>query len=355
MNVLVTRIFTKITIGLSLFFNIFGIYLLTTVDKGHTTQIRIITSLSIADVLNSIGFAIRIAAEEHIHEYREAFNIIWAQRTGIYHAWYAMHYLLTIDRFFGCNFPLRYSAVVTRNKVRNVLLISWCTAVSFGGLYCLLDTEQIKLFYIDYVWTQLDVGLLIVFIGTYSSIFYRKMQRNLKFGSQDGRSGNKQFFIVSTTILATFIIFEFSSTIVYKKMDPENKLTNAIATLLWNINILADPLIYIFLQPEFRKAAFNKIRRVWGVCNICRLRGKVYHFNKEVPNLSWDFNNLLKHAEDKPSCASITQGKWDTDNNFLSTGSPKKVHWFGWVQCWEISFIQWLINFLNVPQLLTWT
>ena len=285
MNVVIISIFTKITIGLSLFFNTFGVYLLTTVDEGHTTQIRIITSLSIADIINSIGFAVRIAAEEHIHDSRDASYIIWAQRTGIYHAWYAMHYLLTIDRFFGCNFPLRYNAVITRIKVRNILLILWFTGISLGCLYCLLNTRQIKLFYLDYVWTPLDVGLLIVFIVTYSSIFYRKMRRKQKFGSQDGRSGNKQFFMVSTTILTTFIIFEFASTIVYKKMDPENKLTNAIATLLWNINILADPLIYTFLQPKFRKAAFTKIRCVWGKCRIFRLQHKVYHFNEEIPNL----------------------------------------------------------------------
>ena len=265
---------TKTVIGISLFFNIFGIYLLKTINRSKSTQIEIIVSLSAADIYHSIGYISKLVVDTNFPKQSKANSIIWTTRAGVYHIWYAMHYLLTIDRFFGCNFPLQYRARISLKKVRKILVISWAISILLGILYCLFDIKKIKSFYDEYFWLANDVIFLALFVLTYSTIFYRKIKRNKMFGQRETISENRQFLIVTTAILLAFLMLEIIPSQVILNLDMPIELKYEITALLWNLNVLADPLIYIFLQPRFRIATMKKARRIFG------LNRKVFHLKQ---------------------------------------------------------------------------
>eukprot|EP00795_Rhopilema_esculentum_P011622 gene11622-21864_t len=274
---LACNILSIIVVVGAIVFNICGIYILKAAKVGRSNQVLIIISLSIADILNSLGFICQISVELSGHAALDskAGLIVWMIRAVIYHPWYTMFYLLTLDRFLACNFPFKYRSISGKNTMRNLLIFLWIFGLIPAPIYCFLDMEKIRVFYDQFVWVAFDVIFVVLFVVTYGSLFYRKKRSNLQFRHKDTNDDNHRFFIVTTVILVGFVFFaiipDLAMSILHSYAEETSIQAQPVFELWWNINMLIDPFIYVFLQPRFRKIALTKIR---GLCTLKRRRNR---------------------------------------------------------------------------------
>ena len=263
---------TRVINSLALTVNILGIYLLKASRLGNSVQTQIIRNVSCCDILISAATFIVMTLHSYGHTLgtSKVAQVVWAHRMGVYHTWFFMFYLLATDRFLGCNLPFRYRAIVTLQKCRGVVGISWMIAVILWLVFSILNTMKIRASYHRYyLWVIGDAIFLFFFIVTYASVLYRKKQSTQKFHKASPRAGNQQFFASTTAILVAFMLLETIPTIgsaIMETLQPQELLQH-IFELCWNTNLLVDPLIYIFLMPRVRVTALNKFR---SLCSIFR-------------------------------------------------------------------------------------
>lgn len=260
------NIATTVICTLALIFNVLGIYLLKATRLGSSFQRNIIVSLSCCDILISSGTLIIITLQFFGHKLMtsRAAQVVWGLREGVYHTWISLFYLLTVDRFLGCNFPLRYRTWTYAKKCRIILGLSWGIAILLGPIFNILDPMQVRVYSNRYLWPIYDGIFLFLFMVTYVSVFYRKKQSIQNLHRTSSGPGNQRFFALTLAMLTAFILFETIPTIVSAAIAMESLKTRDvfqhIFELCWNINYLVDPFIYIFLMPRVRNTAINKLR-----------------------------------------------------------------------------------------------
>ena len=180
---LACNVLSIVVVVSAILFNAVGIYMLKAAKIGKSNQISIIISLSIADILNCIGFLAQLSVDMSGHQALHSTPglVIWMIRAVVYHPWYATFFLLTFDRLLACNFPFKYRSIFGRNTMRNVIIAIWTVTLIPGPIYCFFDMAKIRVFYDVYVWAALDAIFVLLFVATYGSIYYRKKRSNLQF------------------------------------------------------------------------------------------------------------------------------------------------------------------------------
>ena len=267
----VCNIATSVVSALALTLNACGIYLLKASHIGASNQVKLIMNVSVCDVIISSASLTLMSLDlcgYHLPESGISLAI-WASRTAVFHAWYCMFYLLTLDRFLGCNFPFKYRAMTGGKTCKITLLIAWMIPVILIPLFCFLDTKAIRIFYNKSMWISLDATFLCLFAITYSSVFYQKKRRNSQFQIKNAGSDNQRFFAVTTAILVAFLFLETIPAVISAiliTVDPKRRdMLSHYFELVWNCNLLSDPLIYVFLQRNVRATALSKLRHFFGL------------------------------------------------------------------------------------------
>ena len=269
----IVRIASMTVSALAVIFNAIGVYTLSQVNFRNSNQIIIIKSLSITDIIIAIGW---ISGDVlNIYGYKSGsipWNINWSLRAGVYLTWYAMIYMLTIDRFLGCNFPLQHRVWVRMRIIKIAVAIMWMIGVLSGISMCLLEDNQLYTIFNKLVWLILDGAFLTLFLITYSTIYCNVsktgVQRNI-------HTDQNKFFRMITAILLCFIIFEIVPLTTNSTSSMATNLgTNTLRSIIvmcYNVNIVADPLIYIFLQPQARHLILYRFSKRTS-------RGRLYSF-----------------------------------------------------------------------------
>ena len=190
----------------------------------------------------------------------------------MYLTWYAMIYMLTIDRFLGCNFPLKHRVWVRMRNIKIAVVSMWMVGILSGISMCLLEDNQLYKIFNKLVWLILDGTFLTLFLITYSTIYYNVSRTGVQRNIQTDQN---KFFGMITAILLCFMIFEVvpltTNFIFFMATNWGTNTLRSIIVMCYNVNIVADPLIYIFLQPQARNLVFYRFSKR-------TLRGRLHSF-----------------------------------------------------------------------------
>ncbi len=258
---------------LSLIFNSLGIYLLYEIKTCYANQILILINLSISEIIISVGWL----AEETIafigFTYADrATQIVWALRAGAYCFWFIDMCLMAIDRWFGCNFPLKHRAFASTRKASRILQVTWLLCLANSIFLLIVDTEHYHQIYNRIVWFVFDCVSVVIFAIAYSSISYylffkrRKVFRSRRVANRNfvPVHRNQHFLRVASLIIFTYLIFEVCpTTIIMVYFQNQQDIEEPLASILdmcYVIAIFIDPLIYIFLQGRIRRLLVRKIQ-----------------------------------------------------------------------------------------------
>ena len=269
-----TNIFNIITMTiciLAFIFNIIGLYLVKSSRLGNSIQIKIIMNLSCCDIFISTTTIVVMVLHFSGHPLvrSRAAQVIWAHRTAVYHTWFGMFYLLTVDRFLGCNFPFRYRTLTSPKKCKIILGVSWVIPIILAPIFSVLDTMKVRVYFNKYLWVVYDGIFLLLFMVTYSTVFYRKQKSTQKIRRRSTKGpGNQRFFALTAAMLTAFMFLEtipviVSACITMVSIETRDVFQH-VFELCWNSNLLVDPFIYIYLMPRVRRTAFNKLRILCG-------------------------------------------------------------------------------------------
>lgn len=274
---------TSAVIAIAVIVNCIGICLLQISKVKKTAQFLIIKNLSAADLVLAIGWLGELIIRKVTNSKSGRFYAIWwSLRAGVYLAWYGIIYMLTLDRFIGCNFAMKHKIYIRPKYVRIALIASWIVSVVFGIIGCPFDSAKVRNFYRQYVWTTLDIIFLNLFVVTYVSIFVHLARRRIT-GKRHMFADNQRFLTTVTALLVAFLLFEATPTItsaIIKQDDEWRKIRDFLYTII----LVCDPFIYVFLQPDIRKFALSKL------CAFCRRKQKSYGFQGEL-DVNTDANN----------------------------------------------------------------
>ena len=256
--------------------NIVGIFLLRKIRSPESNQVFLLLHLSSADIIITVSILI-VRLGDYI-ALGQLENIISALRVAIYITWYLIMYAITLDRFFGINFPLRYRQ---QQGIRLAVKLVWV----FGGLSGIVDYVIQYIYpettYALYLWNTLDVAYIVIMAITYASIFFKmyRSNNNQENPAQRNTTSNQhQFFKVITMILMAFVFLELIPSTVYTVAghvysDAVECITYAVVRPLFLLNLLADPLIYVFFQPRVKQLLYQMIQPL-----LCVRKHRVYSF-----------------------------------------------------------------------------
>ena len=240
--------------------NVLGVYLISRLKHLASSQVKIILNIGVVDLFLS-SFTIIITVLDMFGRNLTADNesiYFWVIRTSCYFFWFSMFYLLTLERFIGAHFPFRHRRLSTPKRFRNIIIACWGIPIMIGPIFCFTEPRKLRIIVDKYVWVVLDSLFIAFFVSTYLSIFYRKQRNDKRFGLSKRGAGNQKFFGVTTAMLATFLVFEtfpsIASSMLFMISEDTREFYQLAFELCWSLNLLADPLIYIFLMPTIRRS-----------------------------------------------------------------------------------------------------
>ena len=173
---------------------------------------------------------------------------------------------------------------VRRSIILRAILICWFFGLTFAVIGCVLGSRYFRPSAKSYLWPTLDVLFLLMFVVTYASIFVVLARR--RFGLQLAHNSNQtQFIVTVTAILVSFLCLEAVPTLVFAFHELPTKSFDQVLLLVYKLNLLCDPLIYIFLQRRVRKLAADTFYRLY-TCLLCKRIGRVYHLSQNFMEAS---------------------------------------------------------------------
>ena len=241
-------------------FNTSGIFCLILANKqGACNQMMILISLSSCNILLSILWVgdmlfSHFDALETIFYYRW-----WPFLAGIYVVWYMMMILLTLDRFVGCNFPLKHKIFVRKKVILSAIGSSWAIGLSLGIIGSVAGSRSLRPSVRTYGWPTLDIMFLLSFVVTYGSIFCVLARRRFTI-TANRNSDQSQFILTVTALLVCFLALEAIPSLVSAFTKSHSETFEKALLTIYKANLLFDPLIYIFLQRKVRNFAIVKVR-----------------------------------------------------------------------------------------------
>lgn len=176
---------------------------------------------------------------------------------------------ISIDRFFAIKHPLIHHTKMTTGKCKWIILLSWLHAV---GTSCLFLIEQPWKYVVIFVFAFLIP--LVVILFCYGGILDVVVARS-RFTQRHGRrlaaeyKTAKSLGVVTGAFVICWLPF-FLTSLSYQycescqiNIDSIPAITSAVKWLHY-LNSCLNPIIYAFLNPTFKLAFRNLIRRMCG-------------------------------------------------------------------------------------------
>ena len=231
--------------------------------RGNRNQRAIITALCACELAGAsftitsylFEFYVSLLATDIIFCFENIFTML---------NYYFIMVLLTIDRLLVFYLNIRYASRFNFKKLLKLIFsavtVSFVTTVTILILIVLRKRTWQQFESVIYImFLSFDIPYILLAIVTYSYIFivYR---RHLKLKKNIQGSNNKEHFklLVPSLIIGTSLIFfilpdVLNVTYKYNLIIYSNDLVTYVATILYRIGWIVDPLIYIFCSNCKRK------------------------------------------------------------------------------------------------------
>lgn len=262
---------TFVVIAAALILNLLGIYLLATAKSVLNNQSIILLHLSCIKIIVSLTEVVlstlEIVGRADGHKEYEIFDTINA---GLYGVNDLILIVLTTDRLIASKIPFSYNVHATTMKLNISVVCCWFIGTIGILPLFFLEYELLYDVYYKFVFLTLDGIVLLTAFLTYGTILRQLLTRKngltrtSHFDNRVSTSSTRhwRFFYTSGLIIASFILFvavpdAVYVTLVIVKGVEDPRIERAVG-FVWSIYLIADPLIYIFLQRPIR----NRLRRI---------------------------------------------------------------------------------------------
>ena len=229
--------------------NAFGFCILMTTDFRQSNPMIFIKNLSIVNLILALAWLF-IDTFGLLGIFTAFTLTLFRILRGTAATWFFLMFSLTLDRFFGINFPIQYKVTLKRKHYRLLATVLWITGIIIAII--LQFQPHLSVIY-DITFLALDGIFLILFTVTYSTAYYRlKIRRPMKNQSNGDRDNSKIVRMITIMLLA-FLLFEVIPQMVI--VDLENKEISL--NFLYRCNVIFHPIIYVLMNPKARNTLSN--------------------------------------------------------------------------------------------------
>lgn len=261
-----------IVISIPLTFHTIGIWLLLKPNSFPTNQKIYLIQLSTSEILFLLAQNIILFMKVYhldttpYYEYMLLFLLCAVSLTWLY-----IMVAMTIDRHLQISLNIKYELYVTTKRTCCVSIICWFIAsISFLGLSLLkyFNNTQSRVIVVSYVLPVHHVIIIIIFISTYSYIYYRikKCRRRerltVSLTTQTRRTFLIPFLIVSILIVFVVLPEILHLFVVHGKVEKvQESVLLLVSMFLFDLGSLVDALVYIMINKSIRLKFTRMVRK----------------------------------------------------------------------------------------------
>lgn len=242
----------------------------------------LIVSMALVDVLISAGFVPMVIVQmifalqknkETVCRMGEAAELLAILLYGMS---FVMSFLISVDRYLAISLKQRYRSTVTKKKVLCAIFLAWFVTLLFS-LIC----RYTKVFRYDrLVYGVAGILFLSCTAGLYVKCFISLHHLNTsRVHSQQGVNSNSlqnsfnatkykkslnTMIIILASLLVCCIPFLCAQYFIYIRSTENSVMFLFLATLLFCLNSLTNPLIYIIRFKDLRNACRETLRTLIG-------------------------------------------------------------------------------------------
>ena len=280
---LVFYIITFITVATALCLNSLGVHLLMSIKSTNNIANLVLIHLSCLKIFISLTEAALSTLEllNRGYEFKE-YQIMDILNAGLYGVNDLIVVVLTTDRLIAATRPLTYSVRITKTKLNAAVGCCWFIGTCGILPFFFLEYDFLYDIYYKIVFLTLDAFVLMTAVITYGAILRKLLSRHNALDvvsratmvmtsisqrprSVSNRMKHGRFFYVSSLIIASFILFVAIPDSVYVALvviqGNEDPIIERSIGFVWGLYLVADPIIYIFLQRSIRKRLAGMISR----------------------------------------------------------------------------------------------
>ena len=245
---------------LALFLNVTGAILLWKIERGNTNQKTILLNLSICEACLSALLVVQLSMKlQRFGIDNKYLQIIESATILCFLECYFTLMTMTIDRFIGVKFPLRYQDLFSKRRLTIVLAITWLMSLVAGILSAVMYERVSQAIQDSYLFPLFDfLTLSCIGIG-YGCIMYVVCTRKLSTAATARRNTESKQLIKMTAIIAlTFVLFIVIPDLVlaFNGMEMSMEMER-ILLCCTHLALVADPITYLLIRKRLRKSFLN--------------------------------------------------------------------------------------------------
>ncbi|XP_057290833.1 melanocyte-stimulating hormone receptor-like [Hydractinia symbiolongicarpus] len=265
---LVLDIISVTMLSLSVVFNLLGMYLLTQLkSRRNMGQISLLISMSLSEVLIALVDVVYMIVKFAGLDEETSNIFVYCEEViaGLFFTYYAVLFMLTFDRLLAFVLLLKYHSIVTIKRTRYCIVVVWIGGFIIVFPFFFLSPDTFFETWYKYVYLILDGIILTTVFITYSYIFNKASRKRRTVAS--GVAGREKMFVVTTIIIATFVLLVVIPDILYAYRFVIHKMGSdveeSIIGMCWELNYITDPCVYTFLQKDVRKVLRQKLSTIY--------------------------------------------------------------------------------------------
>ena len=242
--------------------------------------------MNLLELLRRLCHLIHFSSHVHTYIQRVEYYLMVILFTGVTPIFYFIMTYLTVDRLLTVAFSLKYSAFWDEGRARKLAIGTWL----IGAISCICvsvsDQEyqyNWKDFFFKYIFPTFEIIFSILAVVTYSKLFKKhrksyKMSQNIRHCRSRRNAVRKvttslrifwkSRFIISVNIIASFLLFRLTPTLVYLVygilLHNHSDMLLTSCSIGYSLHNITNAFIYTFLTVSVKSLMFDRVKKFFN-------------------------------------------------------------------------------------------
>ena len=258
--------------------HVFGCFIIITKVKNRRNQDRIILNLSVAEICMACSDVTQNILMTMLPVHSKVIRYLTIIQCSMFvFPCFLIMITLTLDRFFEVFLNIRYSCFVTTLKMKQTLLICWCSGFMLAAVLVPLSIgtvhyQLIACVIYKYIFPITEGMFLVIAICSYAYIYNKFRQLNKLPGIKTlelkgeyrkiERRKRRVFapFLIVLTFIGFVIIPDLANLMLFYVFKNGTNFHSNLLLICYALGFISDAVIYLFVQRHIKRHALRTLK-----------------------------------------------------------------------------------------------